>query len=110
MTLYFSRRGSIILCVKGIINLMNRARIVFSGIVQGVGFRYKATAYARDARLLGQVRNLSDGRVEAIAEGPRDVILNWITSIQDYFQANITDTQVEWSESRSEFIGFNILS
>lgn len=40
-----------------------------SGLVQGVGFRYFAQRLAARYQLLGYVRNLADGRVEAFAEG-----------------------------------------
>jgi acylphosphatase len=44
-------------------------RFVVSGRVQGVGFRYFAVDAARREGLVGSVRNLDDGRVEACAEG-----------------------------------------
>jgi acylphosphatase len=44
-------------------------RFVVSGRVQGVGFRFFAEDIARREGLQGVVRNLPDGRVEAIAEG-----------------------------------------
>jgi acylphosphatase len=50
---------------------MNVARkIVVSGEVQGVGFRYFAQRSAARHQVRGYVRNLEDGRVEALAEGP----------------------------------------
>jgi acylphosphatase len=42
--------------------------------VQGVGFRYFAIRAARDLGLTGEVRNLRDGSVEAIAEGEAGAI------------------------------------
>lgn len=45
-----------------------------SGLVQGVGFRYFAQRLAARYQLLGYVRNLADGRVEAFAEG-RDTLV-----------------------------------
>ena len=47
-------------------------RYLVSGRVQGVGFRYFAQDMARREGLSGLVRNLSDGRVEAVAEGDRE--------------------------------------
>ncbi len=44
-------------------------RLIISGRVQGVGFRYFAQRAAARHRIYGYVRNLEDGRVEAHAEG-----------------------------------------
>ena len=51
------------------------------GIVQGVGFRYAAVGRARALRLSGYVRNMDDGSVEVVAEGPAlalSQILAWL--------------------------------
>jgi len=45
-------------------------RLVISGRVQGVGFRFAFADEARERRLLGWVRNRRDGSVEAIVAGP----------------------------------------
>ena len=44
-------------------------RFIVRGRVQGVGFRYFAIRAARQSGVVGTVRNLPDGAVEAIAEG-----------------------------------------
>lgn len=48
-----------------------RVTILVSGRVQGVGFRYFAVGAVRRLGLCGTVRNLPDGGVEVVAEGPR---------------------------------------
>ncbi|MGN0667035.1 MAG: acylphosphatase [Huintestinicola sp.] len=48
---------------------MIRKHMVFSGSVQGVGFRYRSCYLARSLGVTGWVRNLSDGRVEMEAQG-----------------------------------------
>lgn len=49
-------------------------RLLVSGRVQGVGFRYFAQDIARRENLTGLVRNLDDGRVEAIVEGEGEAV------------------------------------
>lgn len=44
-------------------------RFLVSGRVQGVGFRFFAQRAAAKHQIVGYVRNLEDGRVEALAEG-----------------------------------------
>lgn len=47
---------------------------LFHGEVQGVGFRWTFNRLAREQGLNGWVRNLPDGSVEAVMQGPRDKI------------------------------------
>jgi acylphosphatase len=49
-----------------------RAVAVVTGHVQGVGYRYFVHGLARTSRLSGSARNLPDGRVEVVLEGPPD--------------------------------------
>jgi acylphosphatase len=49
-------------------------RLVVSGRVQGVGFRYFTQDAATREGVTGWVRNLPDGRVEAFVEGERDAV------------------------------------
>ena len=51
-----------------------RVHALVSGHVQGVGYRYFVRGLAREAGLSGLARNLPDGRVEVVLEGPQDVV------------------------------------
>lgn len=50
--------------------LTERRGFVVEGVVQGVGFRWFVVRRAQQEGLAGWVRNLPDGRVELVAEGP----------------------------------------
>ena len=51
-----------------------RVRVFVEGRVQGVNFRYSACREASRLGVSGWARNLPDGRVEAVYEGPREAI------------------------------------
>jgi len=51
-----------------------RSRVVIDGVVQGVWFRASTQRQAAGLGLSGWVRNLPDGRVEAVFEGPEDAV------------------------------------
>jgi acylphosphatase len=53
---------------------MIRSVAVVSGQVQGVGYRWFVRELAAAAGLAGSARNLPDGRVEVVLEGPEDVV------------------------------------
>jgi len=69
--------------------------VVFSGRVQGVGFRFTALNAASRYRLTGYVRNVSNGTVEMVVQGPAADIDNCINSIEQSFADYITGTKSE---------------
>jgi len=87
-----------------------RMKILYSGHVQGVGFRYTAKAAAAGFEIAGIVRNLTDGRVELTAEGAREDLEAFRHAIHGSGLAGfIRDENVTWSEAQNEFHGFEIV-
>ena len=56
-----------------------RAHVYVSGRVQGVFYRATTRDTARETGVDGWVRNLDDGRVEAVFEGPEDAVREMVT-------------------------------
>lgn len=82
-----------------------------SGRVQGVNFRYYTRQQAGALGLKGWVRNLADGRVEVVAEGPRPVLERLETWLQHGPpSAAVTRLQVSWSAATHEFHSFEVLA
>ncbi len=87
----------------------SRAHAFISGRVQGVSFRYYTYHEALKRGLKGWVRNLQDGRVEAVFEGKKDAIeqvLEWSKSGPP--AAQVDGVEVEWEEPASSLTGFNV--
>lgn len=82
--------------------------IVFTGRVQGVGFRFTANRIARRYRLSGWVRNLPDGTVEMAVQGPADAIAGCVRDIQDSFTGYIRKTTIEEVQPDVECDDFKI--
>jgi acylphosphatase len=53
------------------------------GKVQGVGYRFFATRVARRLGLKGTIQNLRDGSVEALVEGEKKTIDEWIEELKE---------------------------
>ncbi len=88
--------------------VMVRSHIYFKGMVQGVGFRYTARNYAVDLDLKGWVKNLPDGRVELMSEGPKAAVEELIEKLKDHYGGYIHDVQAGYSDVIGEFTDFKI--
>ena len=58
-----------------------RERMVVSGMVQGVGFRYFTCRLAQEYPVTGYVRNLPDGDVEVVAEGTKEAVRSFLLKL-----------------------------
>ncbi len=86
-----------------------RVYVLVSGKVQGVFFRSSAKKRADELHLTGWVRNLEDGRVEAVIEGDQekiDKMVEWCRKGPDY--ADVKDIQVISEKYTGEFNDFSV--
>lgn len=89
--------------------MIARLDVIVAGRVQGVGFRWHTAQKAKALGLVGWVRNLPDGTVRVVAEGPRrsaESLLTWLTQGPDRARVDRCDPQ--WFEATGEFDHFNI--
>ncbi|MEE9368007.1 MAG: acylphosphatase [Pontiella sp.] len=87
-----------------------RMHVIFSGRVQGVGFRYTVCDIAAEYKVTGFIRNVWDGNVELVAEGLHDELMDLLHGILNSRLArNIYNNYVEWEQPTGEFHRFGIL-
>ena len=85
--------------------------ILYSGRVQGVGFRYATKSVAMGFEVTGTVRNLPDGRVELNAEGTPEELEAFQQAIRNAGLGGlIRNEAVAWEQATGEFRGFEIVS
>lgn len=86
-----------------------RAHLWVSGRVQGVAFRYETLRAAERIGVTGWVRNLPDGRVEAVVEGPKalvEALIDWCR--RGPALARVESVAVDWLPATGEFTRFAI--
>jgi len=86
-----------------------RAHVFVSGRVQGVFFRYETRQHARRVGVTGWVRNLPDGRVEAVFEGEKEAVEYMIEFCKrGPLAAKVEKVKVIWEPYKGEFESFTI--
>jgi acylphosphatase len=88
--------------------MVRRVHILYSGQVQGVGFRFASERTAASLGLKGWAENLPDGRVEVTCEGEERILKDFIARIESIFGMYIRGADADWSEATGEFSGFDI--
>lgn len=88
---------------------MKQIHVLFSGAVQGVGFRYTTERIARHFEVTGYVKNLPNGKVETVAEGEEQALKDFLQALCDSdMKSYIRDVHTEWSEATGKFQGFGV--
>lgn len=85
-----------------------RRVILFSGNVQGVGFRYTACRAASGHDVTGAVRNLSDGRVECVVEGEPPEIDAFLEDLRERMRGYIAGESSQVLPYTGQFRGFGV--
>jgi len=86
-----------------------RAHVFVSGRVQGIFFRSETKHKAESHNVKGWVRNLPDGRVEAVFEGEEEAVKSLIEFCKrGPSGARVTNVDLRWENSTGEFDAFKV--
>ena len=86
-----------------------RAHVWVKGRVQGVGFRAYVEAIAQQTGVAGWVRNVGYDEVEAVAEGTREKVEQFVELMKQGPRASrVDESRIEWEESTGEFREFGV--
>jgi len=89
--------------------MKSSAEIIVSGLVQGVGYRYFTIRQAELFGLKGSVRNLTDGRVLVVAEGEKNLILQFKSELEKGPRfARVDQVQITFMEYKAKFNSFSV--
>jgi len=83
--------------------------IYYTGRVQGVGFRATAAEIARDYPVTGWVKNLDDGRVQLLVEGPEASADAFLKAVHKRWEKSIEKEEVEKQKVSGKFKGFEVV-
>ena len=87
---------------------MTRYEIMFTGRVQGVGFRYTTCRVASRFEVAGWVRNESDGSVRCVAEGAHDELDRFVAAVQEAMAGYRHEAAVRAGAATGEFTDFSV--
>ncbi len=88
-----------------------RVHIIVSGKVHGVFFRANTETKAQELGLKGRVKNLPDGTVDIVAEGPEEklkTLISWCQKGPPY--AVVENIITSWGAPTHEFKSFHIIN
>ena len=89
--------------------MTKQLHIIYSGRVQGVGFRYTARESAQRLGLTGWARNRRDGSVEVVVEGSEEALLSFLAAMKEGpLGPNILGADISWRDAIEEFDDFFI--
>ncbi len=87
-----------------------RINLLYTGNVQGVGFRFSFERIASELGVTGFVKNLPDGKVEAVCEGSKKNLDDLVKRVAERMSGYISSCRVNGGDFSGEFPDFTILS
>ena len=88
---------------------LQRARVRVSGQVQGVFFRDSTRQKAEELGLAGWVRNMPDGQVEALFEGPPETVEEIVSWCKEGPQrASVENVDTDFESAGGDLEGFEV--
>ncbi len=72
---------------------LQRRQVIYSGDVQGVGFRYTTRTIAREFDITGFVRNLPSRQVELVVEGLEDELEGFLAAVDERMSGHIRSVE-----------------
>lgn len=85
-----------------------RYDIIFTGRVQGVGFRATAAGVAQGFAITGWVRNEPNRTVRCVAEGETNELDRFVGAVKEAMAGYVRDVQIQTGAATGEFIGFHV--
>jgi acylphosphatase len=96
--------------MQGILLFMISLEAIVVGNVQGVRYRVFVQDSATQLELVGNVKNMTDGSVQVIAEGPPDVLKEFVEFLHEgSLQARVDSVAVDWGTATGTFDEFSVL-
>lgn len=89
---------------------MIKLEATISGKVQGVRYRVYVQDAATELNLVGSVRNLSNGKVEVLAEGAPDILKEFVEYLHEgSLQSRVESVAIEWGTASGTLDEFSVL-
>ena len=85
-----------------------RRHVIYSGHVQGVGFRFTTQNVSQGHDVVGYVKNLPDGDVEVVVEGADSQIDAFLAEVETRLSGKIHNAKCDRRPATNEFANFNI--
>jgi acylphosphatase len=85
------------------------AKVIISGRVQGVGFRYFTTDLAKNYDISGWVKNLATGDVEVEVEGDKSAVAGFLKELKvGPSHGHVSNFQIEWKPYEGKYDRFQV--